>query len=70
MLVLTRKLNESIVIDGNINVTVVEVRGNRVKLGIVAPVEVPVMREEVADAMRKRPQTSHPNPRRAVAVGI
>jgi carbon storage regulator len=68
MLVLTRKLNESIVIDGNITVTVVEVRGNRVKLGIVAPVEVPVMREEVAMAMRERPQTQVIS-QRAVAVG-
>jgi carbon storage regulator len=69
MLVLTRKLNESIVIDGNITVTVVEVRGNRVKLGIAAPVEVPVMREEVAMAMRERPQGIHSLSPRAVAVG-
>lgn len=69
MLVLTRKLNESIVIDGNITVTVVEVRGNRVKLGIVAPVEVPVMREEVADAVRERPRSSPAMTHRAVAVG-
>ena len=69
MLVLTRKLNESIVIDGNITVTVVEVRGNRVKLGINAPVEVPVMREEVAHALRERPQAAPAMTRRPVAVG-
>ncbi len=69
MLVLTRKLNESIVIDGNITVTVVEVRGNRVKLGIVAPVEVPVMREEVAKSLRSRPQTAPAPSLRPVAVG-
>ncbi len=70
MLVLTRKLNESIIIDGNITLTVVEVRGNRVKLGIVAPGEVPVMREEIAAAMNERRQSE---PRRSsrmpVAVG-
>jgi len=69
MLVLTRKLNETIVIDGNITVTVVEVRGNRVKLGIVAPVEVPVMREEIALSLRERAQGSHVASERAVAVG-
>lgn len=69
MLVLTRKLNESIVIDGNITVTVVEVRGNRVKLGIVAPVEVPVMREEIALSIRERGQGPHVASERPVAVG-
>lgn len=47
MLVLTRKPNESLVIDGDIIVTVVEIRGNRVKLGITAPRGKPVYREEV-----------------------
>ena len=49
MLVLTRKRNESIVIDGDITVTVVEVRGDRVRLGIAAPRHVPVHREEILD---------------------
>jgi carbon storage regulator len=47
MLVLTRKLDESIVIDGGIKITVVEIRGNRIKLGIEAPKEIPIKREEV-----------------------
>jgi carbon storage regulator len=47
MLVLSRKTNESIVIDNNIVVTVVEVRGDKVRLGIVAPRDVPVHRDEV-----------------------
>jgi carbon storage regulator len=47
MLVLTRKHNESIVLDGNIVVTVLEVRGNRVRLGITAPREIPIQREEL-----------------------
>jgi global regulator protein family protein len=41
MLVLSRKKNESIVINNDITVTVVEIRGDKVRLGIVAPKEVP-----------------------------
>jgi carbon storage regulator len=47
MLVLSRKSNESIVINNNITVTVVEIRGDKVRLGIVAPKEIPVHRQEV-----------------------
>lgn len=47
MLVLTRKENEGIVIDGRITVTVVRVQGNRIRIGIEAPQEVPIMREEL-----------------------
>ena len=47
MLVLSRKKNEAIVIDGDIIITVIEVRGDKVRLGIVAPKEVPVHRSEV-----------------------
>ena len=47
MLVLSRKLNETIVIDGAIRVTVVRVNGNQVRLGIEAPAEVGIYREEV-----------------------
>ena len=51
MLVLTRKVNESIVIGDNVTVTVVEIHGNRVRLGIQAPTEVPVHRSEVYAAV-------------------
>jgi len=51
MLVLSRKKNESIVIDNNIVVTVVEIRGDKVRLGIVAPKDVPVHRQEVYEAI-------------------
>ena len=51
MLVLSRKKNESIVIDDNIVVTVVEIRGDKVRLGIEAPKEVPVHRKEVHAAI-------------------
>jgi carbon storage regulator len=47
MLILSRKTGESIVIDGRITVKIVRVDGEQVKLGIVAPAEVPVHRQEV-----------------------
>ena len=47
MLVLTRKPGERIVIGEDITVTVLEVQGNRIRLGIEAPTEIPVMREEL-----------------------
>ena len=51
MLVLSRKKNESIVINNDIVITVVEIRGDKVRLGIVAPKDVPVHREEVYEAI-------------------
>ncbi len=53
MLVLSRKKNESIVINDNIVITVVEVRGDKVRLGIVAPKDVTVHHEEVFEAIQK-----------------
>ena len=57
MLVLSRKRNESIVINDNITITVVEVRGDRVRLGIQAPKEVPVHRLEVYKALHPEVQS-------------
>ena len=57
MLVLSRRLGEEVVIDGNIRVTVVAVKGDRVRLGITAPPEVPVDRQEVRD---RRAETGRP----------
>ena len=51
MLVLSRKKNESIVVDDTIVITVVEIRGDKVRLGIEAPREVPIHRSEVHDAI-------------------
>jgi len=52
MLVLSRKKNESVVIDDRIVLTVVEIRGDKVRLGIEAPREVPVHRKEIFDAIQ------------------
>lgn len=52
MLVFSRKKNEQIMIGEHIVVTVVDIRGDKVRLGIEAPKEVPVHRREVYDAIR------------------
>jgi len=54
MLVLSRKRNESVVINENIVITIVEIRGDKVRLGIQAPKEVPVHREEVHQAIMEQ----------------
>ena len=48
MLALSRKKNEAIIINNNIEITVLEVKGDQVKIGISAPKEVPVYRKEVS----------------------
>jgi len=48
MLVLSRKLGEKIVINGNIVITLVKIDRNQVRIGIEAPKDVPVYREEIA----------------------
>ena len=52
MLVLSRKRDESIVIDGDITITVVEIRGDKVRLGIDAPKDVGVYRSEVWESIQ------------------
>lgn len=53
MLVLSRKKDESIVINNDITIVVVEIRGDKVRLGVEAPKEVPVHRREVFDAIAR-----------------
>ncbi|MDC7293568.1 MULTISPECIES: carbon storage regulator CsrA [unclassified Butyrivibrio] len=47
MLALSRKKNEAIIINNNIEITVLDIRGDQVKLGIAAPKEIPIYRKEV-----------------------
>lgn len=53
MLVLSRKKDEKIVIADNITIMVIEIRGDNVRLGIEAPKDVPVHRQEVYDAIQR-----------------
>jgi carbon storage regulator len=61
MLVLSRKINESVVINDNINIVVVEIRGDKVRLGIEAPKDITVYRKEIHDAIHKTPKPSYKN---------
>jgi len=62
MLVLSRKKNESIVIDGQIVITIVEIKGDKVRIGITAPAEVPVHRSEVFEAIRREQAEAQATP--------
>lgn len=53
MLVLSRQRDESIIIGDNIIITVVDIRGDKVRLGIEAPSEIPVHRREVYEAIQR-----------------
>lgn len=60
MLVLSRKRDERIVIGDNIVITIVDVRGDKVRVGIEAPAHVPVHRQEVADALKRNAPSTPP----------
>ncbi len=52
MLILSRKINEKIMIGDNISVTIIEIRGDQVKIGVEAPKSVKVFRQEVFEAIK------------------
>jgi len=61
MLVLTRKDYESLIINDNIVITILGIRGGQVKIGITAPKDIPVHRQEVYERIYKKPAPSiHP----------
>jgi carbon storage regulator len=62
MLVLSRKKNESIVINDDITIVVVEIRGDKVRLGVEAPKEIPVHRREVYDAILRNEKGAEKSP--------
>ncbi len=63
MLVLSRKKDQRVMIGDNTVVTIVEIRGDRVRLGIEAPQETAVHREEVFNAIKKQREGGLPNDR-------
>ena len=58
MLVLSRQRDETIVINDNIQITIVDIRGDKVRIGISAPPDIPVHRKEVYDSMQKTHNSS------------
>ncbi len=70
MLVLSRQRDESIMIGDNIVVTIVDIRGDKVRLGINAPAEIPVHRQEVYEAIqRENLRASRVEPRDTRHIG-
>ena len=59
MLILTRKVGESVLIGDDISITVLSVRGNQVKLGVQAPKEVSVHREEIYQRIKQTQDEPH-----------
>jgi len=53
MLVLSRKIDESIIIGDDVEITIVDIRGDKVRLGITAPKNIPVHRREVYEAIQR-----------------
>jgi carbon storage regulator len=64
MLILTRRIGRSVRVGEDITVTIVEVKGGQVRLGISAPREVAVHREEIAERIRREEGPSAPRPGR------
>lgn len=62
MLILTRNVKQKIIINDNIEVIVIKVKGKQVKLGIIAPKEVSVYREEIFPGGKIKPPYSPKNP--------
>ncbi|MDE2682312.1 MAG: carbon storage regulator CsrA [Verrucomicrobiota bacterium] len=66
MLVLSRKLNESIIIDGNITVSVLRVDNDNVRIGVEAPLEIPVMRKEIYEEIKSNNEQAAGSAKRRV----
>lgn len=62
MLILTRRVGESLMIGDEINVTVLSIRGNQVRIGVNAPKNVSVHREEIYERIRSEGEQGEPGP--------
>lgn len=62
MLILTRRISESLQIGDNIKLTVLSIRGNQVQIGVEAPAEIPVHREEVYERIQRERNAAHQTP--------
>ena len=60
MLILTRRVGESVMIGDNVTVTVLGVKGNQVRVGVNAPKEIPVHREEIYERIKREESNNQP----------
>ncbi len=60
MLILTRKANETLTVGNDVTVTILGIKGNQVRIGVNAPKEVAVHREEVFNRIKTETQQEHP----------
>lgn len=61
MLVLSRKIDESIIISDNIEIKIIDIIGERVKIGIEAPKDVTIFREEISQKIKKNKMSPRPS---------
>ncbi len=69
MLILTRRIGETLKIGDDIQVTILGVKGNQVRVGIAAPKSVPVHRQEIYDRVQQAAESSTPATRRSEGTG-
>lgn len=69
MLILSRKVNECIVINGQITVQVKEIRGDKVRLGVIAPPEIVIDRKEIHEQRNNQTTLSKDSQARQIQVG-
>ena len=60
MLILTRRVGETVMIGNEVTVTVLGVKGNQVRIGVNAPKDVPVHREEIYERIKREQDQDHP----------
>lgn len=70
MLVLTRRVGESVLIGNNIEITLVRIDGDQVRIGVSAPRDIPVQRKELAEAIRQENLNAAETARQALQVSL